>query len=161
MKKVITAVLTTLIGAASGAASVFTTMNKKINKWKELNRKNDAILRMYSRWLGLKQDGKNLSEYFNEHGYHKIAIYGMHYLGDSLCSELKNTDIEIKYAIDRRAEKISTNLDIYVPGENLVFLDEVDAVVVTAFYFYDEIEDILSQYLDCPIISIEDVLAEL
>lgn len=161
MKKVATAFLTTMIGATSGAVSVFTTMNRKINKWKTLNRKNDAILKVYSQWLSLKQQGKSLADYFRENGYQKIAIYGMHYLGESLYSELQDTGIEVKYAIDQKADSIHGNLDIYIPGEELAILEEVDVVVVTAFYFYDDIEDLLIQYLNCPIVSIKDVIAEL
>ncbi len=161
MKKTTTAFLSTMVGATSGAVSVFTSMNRKMNKWKTLNRKNDAILKVYSQWLSLKQEGKSLAEYFRENGYQKIAIYGMHYLGESLCSELENTDIEVKYAIDKNAGSIDSKLDIYLPGEELALLEDVDVVVVTAFYFFDDIEDILIQYLNCPIISIKDIFSEI
>ena len=40
-------------------------------------------------------------------------------------------------------------------------LEEVDAVVVTAITFFDEIEEKLSQKIDCPIISLEDILYEI
>lgn len=161
MKKGTTAIVAALLGAVSGTVPVFTSMNKKINGWKALNGKNDKILQVYSQWLSLKQEGKSLSEYFQVNGYQKIAIYGMHYLGESLCGELQNTDIEIKYAIDKKADDICCDIDIYKPDEQLTSLDEVDAVVVTAFFFYNEIEEQLSQYLDCPIISLEDILYEI
>lgn len=160
MKKAIMTLLVTMIGAVSGAVSVFVSMNRKMKKWKELNNKNDAILRVYSQWLSLKQEGKSLADYFRDNGYQKIAIYGMHYLGENLYGELINTDIEVKYAIDRNANKIFSNLDLYAPGEELATLEEVDAVVVTAFYFFDDIEELLGQYLDCPIISLQEILSE-
>lgn len=37
-------------------------------------------------------------------------------------------------------------------------LPDVDAIIVTAFFFFDEIEQELEDKIDCPIISIEDVV---
>ena len=39
-------------------------------------------------------------------------------------------------------------------------LEPVDAVVVTAITFFNEIEQKLSKKLDCEIISLEDILYE-
>lgn len=161
MKKGTTAVLSTFIGAATGAASAFTQMNKKVKELKNVNYKNDQILKLYNQWLNLRQEGKSLAEYFKDNEYHKIAVYGMHYLGESLCNELENTGIEIKYGIDKNADNIVSDIDIYLPNEELRDMEKVDAVVVTAFFFYWEIEEQLSQYLDCPIISLEDIVYEL
>jgi hypothetical protein len=36
----------------------------------------------------------------------------------------------------------------------------VDAIVVTAITFFDEIEEKLSEKIDCPIISLDDILYE-
>lgn len=37
-------------------------------------------------------------------------------------------------------------------------LEPVDAVVVTAISFFDEIEEALNAKTDCPILSLEDIL---
>ena len=39
-------------------------------------------------------------------------------------------------------------------------LDDVDAIVVTAVTFFDEIEDELHKKVNCPILSLEDILYE-
>ena len=39
-------------------------------------------------------------------------------------------------------------------------MDDVDAVVVTAVYFFDEVEEELEKIFDCPIISLEDIVQE-
>ncbi len=163
MKKGALATITTLLGAATGAASVYGTMNKKMQdemrQEKELNKKNDAIIKLYNVWFELKAEGKSVADYCKKNGYHSIAIYGMHYLGESLCKELEGSGIEIKYAIDKNPNLEKNNgIDIYTPtGE----LEDVDAVIVTAFYFFHEIEADLWMKLDCPIISLEDLLHEL
>ena len=51
--------------------------------------------------------------------------------------------------------------DIYASFEVLKpddTLPDVDAIIVTAFFFFDEIEQELEDKIDCPIISIEDVV---
>ena len=37
-------------------------------------------------------------------------------------------------------------------------LGEVDAVVVTSITFFEEIEEMLNSKMDCPILSLEDIL---
>ncbi len=134
-------------------------MGKSKKRWielKELNRKNDAILRVYSQWMRLPSE--KLYEWFRNHDFYKIAVYGMHYLGESLCDKLNNTDIKVMYAIDRNAYKIYADIAIYTPDEKL---EEVDAVIVTAFFYYNDIKEQLSRFLQCPIISFEYVLKEI
>ena len=41
------------------------------------------------------------------------------------------------------------------------WLAEADAVIVTAIYNFDEIEEKLSDLIDCPIISLEDIIYEI
>lgn len=124
----------------------------------ELDAKNDAILKLFSRWMNLKQEGKNLSEYFVENGYRTIAIYGMHYLGECLLEELRDSGIEVRYVIDKNADKVYSDVTVYTPE---AALPEVDVVIVTAFYFYPKIVDKLCRVVDCPIISIADIVYEL
>ena len=39
-------------------------------------------------------------------------------------------------------------------------LEKVDAIIVTAVSFFDQIEEELSEKISCPIISLEDILYE-
>ena len=80
----------------------------------------------------------------------------MSYAGETLVNELKGSDIEIAYGIDRKEEVFSYIDVITMEGS----LPEVDAVVVTAITFFDEIEESLKRNVTCPIISLEDILYE-
>lgn len=113
---------------------------------------------MMSQWVKVKQEGKNLSSYLEKNGYKKIAVYGMSYAGEALINELENSDIAVAYGIDRNAGSLYADVDIVSIDDDL---EEVDAVVVTAITFFDEIEEKLSQKIDCPIISLEDILYEI
>lgn len=94
-------------------------------------------------------------DFFEDNGYKSIAIYGMSYLGERLMDELKDSGIEVRYAIDRNAENIYAGVEVKKPEDDL---EEVDAVIVTAVFFFDEIEEQLEKILDCPIISLEDIV---
>ena len=111
-----------------------------------------------NQWVKVKQDGKNLSEYFEKNKYEKIAIYGLSYAGETLLSELQDSSIQIAYGIDQNADSIYSDINVYSLEDSL---EPVDVVVVTAITFFNEIEKKLSGKIDCPIISLEDILYEI
>lgn len=157
MKKVVVSALSTVIGAAVGAVVTGKETQKTVNKTQKMSDKHLALFLMMNQWVKVKQDGKNLSEYFEKHGYRKIAIYGMSYAGETLIDELKGRGIEVAYAIDRNADTIYADVDVVsMEGE----LAPVDAMVVTAITFFDEIEKKLAEKVNCPILSLEEILYE-
>lgn len=80
------------------------------------------------KWLEIKQKGYNLSEYFRKNDIQTIAIYGMSYLGCRLYDELENGDIEVRYLLDRKPNKMDSILEFgSLDGEKLL----IDAIVVT------------------------------
>ena len=112
---------------------------------------------MMNQWVWVKQEGKNLASYFEANGYKKIAVYGMSYAGETLLNELKGTAVEVAYGIDQNADGTNVNVSILTMKGDLL---PVDAVVVTAITFFDEIEEDLQRKVDCPILSLEDILDE-
>lgn len=158
MKKGIIATITAISGITAGATLTGKVMKKEIEKNKSMSDKHLTLFVMMSKWVELKQKGKCLKSYFEDKNYKKIAIYGMSYVGERLVEELKNSDVEIAYGIDKNASGIYTNINMVTPEENL---ERVDAIIVTPVFFFDEIEDELSKKIDCPIISLEDILYEM
>ena len=157
MKKGVIGVLSLLAGAAGGAVGVGRVTGAKIQSTQQMSDKHLSLFLMMNQWVKVKQEGKNLASYFEKNGYKKIAIYGMSYAGETLIDELKNTNIKVSYGIDKKADTIYADVDIVTMEDTL---DEVDAVVVTAITFFDEIEEKLSDKVDCPILSLEDILYE-
>lgn len=158
MNKGIVSALSVLTGAAVGAGVVNQLSTKKNNQIQNMSDKHLTLFLMMNQWVRVKQEGKNLSTYFIDKGYKKIAIYGMSYAGETLLEELWNTEIEVSYGIDKNVKGIYSEIDVVSPDEEL---KEVDAIVVTPIFFMDEIEEILSKKMDCPIISLEDILYEI
>lgn len=160
MKKGVLGLLGVLTGATAGGCIVESVENKKLKKEIEINRKNDALLRLFVQWMFIKQEGRSLEEYFLAYEYKKIAIYGVHYVGECLIKELENSEIEICYALDKNAPniKVDTQVEIMLPNN---VLEKVDAIVVTPFFYFNEIKCELEKRVDFPIISIEDIIYEI
>lgn len=158
MKKGLLPVLTALTGVAVGAGTLGYQKVKQHEQDFKVIKKNEAILKMFNQWLIIKQEGKSIASYLEKNNFKKIAIYGMSYAGERLLDDLKGTGIEIAYAIDKNAEKMFAEVDIVTLDDTL---DPVNAVIVTAVYFFDEIEEKLNDLIDCPVISLEDIVYEL
>ena len=159
MKKgIVGTIFSTAAGAVVSAGVVMARMEKSLNEKQNTSNKHFALFKMMNQWVRIKQEGKNLAEYFKENGYEKIAVYGMSYAGETLVYELNDSGITVEYGIDQNAKSLYLDIDIYEPDDDL---KEVDALVVTAITFFDEIEEKMSQKLDCPIISLEDILYEI
>lgn len=158
MKKGLLASITAITGAVAGAAAAEHIKGKDVAKYKELADKHLAIMLMYNQWMTTKQQGKSIITYFKENGYKEIAIYGMSYVGERVLEELKDSEINVKYAIDKKADSIYMDIEVITPDD--VF-DDVDVIVVTSNYYFDAIEEMLMEKVDCPIINFEDILYEI
>lgn len=157
MKKGVVGVLSTLAGAAAGIVGTEAVMKKEIDKQQQLSNKHLKLFKMMNQWVRIKQEGKSLVSYLETRGMHKVAIYGMNYAGETLVEELKGSNIEILYGIDRRANNLCAGFPIVSIDEPL---DAVDGIIVTAVAFFDEIEEELRAKVDCSIISLEDIIYE-
>lgn len=162
MKKGTLSILSAVLGMTVGIVGTKTieakVVDKDTNKYKELSEKHFVILKLFNQWMITKQEGKSIVNYLHNENIKTVAIYGMSYVGERLYNELKGSDIEVKYAIDKNADAIYSELEIITPED---ILEEVDAVLVTAVFYFDHIEDVLSEKMMCPILSLEDILYNL
>lgn len=156
MKKGLISALSMVAGGIAGAGVVGKISGDMTAKTKKMSDKHLALFLMMNQWVKVKQEGKKLSSYFDQHAYKTIAIYGMSYAGETLINELKNSDIVVAYGIDQK-KGIYSYVDVLSLDEPF---PEVDAVVVTAITFFGEIEEKLKDKVSCPIISLEDILYE-
>lgn len=155
MKKGVISAVSMLVGVMAGAAAAGKIEADRVIKVQNMSDKHLALFLLMSRWVKVKQEGKNLELYFKSNGYKKIAIYGMSFAGKALVDELRNTEIEVAYGIDKKSDSIYADIDIVSVDD---FLDKVDVVVVTAITYFNEIEEMLSLRVDCPVVSLENIL---
>ena len=161
MKKGIGKVISLLAGGTAGAiaggAAVSNALGKKAKEKEELFQKILSYYFLYDQWLSVHQQGKSLVDYFEKNGYKTVAIYGLKELGERLYDELKDSDITIKYIIDKNADALYADVDVVTPDDEL---EQVDIIVVTACYYFDQIDRILTENVDYPVVSLEDILYE-
>lgn len=127
----------------------------------ELLIKNEAKFRMYTRvleqWISLKQIDVAFSSWFEENEFKRIAVYGMGKIGRLLVNELMDSSIEVCYGIDKN---YTNSGKVRVKGVEEE-LDDVDIVVVTAMAEFESIKCLLRKKMNCPIVSLEDIIYEL
>lgn len=157
MKKSLVGITMALAGAGIGVAASKKMQEKKAQKWQQMSDKHLALFLMMNQWVKVKQEGKKLSEYFERNHYKNIAIYGMSFAGETLLDELKESQICVKYGIDKKAGRINKEIDVVTMEDEW---EEVDVIVVTAITFFDEIIEQLREKVNCPILSLEDILYE-
>ncbi|MDE7430492.1 MAG: hypothetical protein K2N34_01010 [Lachnospiraceae bacterium] len=155
MKKGIVGVLVAIGAAAAGLSVMGKHFGDRVKAIRKMSDKHLTLFLMMNQWVKVKQTGKSLVAFFEEEGYKEIAIYGMSYAGETLVEELAGSNVKIKYGIDKNADRIFADFDVVEPESSL---DEVDAIVVTSITFFDEIEVMLREKVNCPIISLEDIL---
>ncbi len=127
------------------------TKEKRVQKFK-------SYYDILNVWLDIKQKGGSLEKYFIDNGYKTIAIYGMGELGSRLYEELRGTSVDVKYAIDKDAMSVGSELDVLELEDDL---PSVDAIVVTAVFAYDSIAEKLAVKINSPILSLGDIVCEI
>lgn len=158
MKKGFLALAGAVVGAAAGAVAVNKLQGVAVDANEARVDKFKGYYHMLNQWVVLKQEGKSLEKYFVDNNYKTIAIYGMGEMGKRLYDELKDTSVQVKYIVDQDAAGTYSELQVIDKEEEL---EEVDVIVVTAIFAFDEIEGELNEKVDFPIVSLEDVVYEL
>lgn len=125
-------------------------------KWKKEAEKYYDYYQLLSHWLEIKNGKRSAAEYFHACGIRTVAVYGMGEIANRLCEDLEGSGIEIVCGIDRDiCNTIARIREIYSPeGE----LPAVEAVVVTPFYAFDAVRELLVPRVNGRIISIEEVI---
>ncbi len=112
---------------------------------------------LMEQWLTLHEESKTIPQILKERGILSIALYGLGKIGKHVVWELKDSDVTILYAIDRVVSGVYDEIPVKKADE---YLPLVDAVIVTAVYDFEEIEELLKDKVDCPVISLEEILYE-
>lgn len=127
---------------------------KKVHSYKV--RKYQSYYYLFGSWMVLRNKGRTLAEYFENHNFKNVAICGLGRLGLCLHEELKGSNIRVNYAIDRNAASFSyMDLKVIPPEANL---EAVDAIVVTKFIEYNKIVEELRKKTSCQVVSLEDIV---
>lgn len=113
------------------------------------------LLRLMCSWVMDIQKGVSPADYLTARNWHSVAVYGAGDVGKCLLGELAGSAVAVKYVVDRR--KPALDLPVYAPEEEL---PQVECVIVTAVMDFAEITKKLKARLNCPVISIEDIVCQ-
>lgn len=144
------------IGSLTTIYFVKKYQSQKIDSLKQRIEVFSDHFQLLNHWLEIKNEGKSIATYFEEMGYRHIAIYGMAELANRLSEELSESSVHIDYGIDRDICCSIARIDkVYFPDDNL---PETDAIIVTPYSSFESIKTILAEKVNCPIISLEEVI---
>lgn len=151
MKKLVIAGLTGIVSFLSGFVLGGKVLVKMINDYKRWMDRNQVNMMVFNGWLEFIYSGGNIQQYFYEHGYKKILVYGNGYIGKRLVQALSNTNIEVVAVMDKAAD---SNIEGILIGTDSK-IPNIDCAVITPVFYYEEIYDLLRKKLKTPIISID------
>lgn len=120
-----------------------------------VNRRNAFIVRLFDKWLRVKERGKSLGAYFESKGYQEIAIYGIGMIGKHLLTELENTDVKVIYGIDKKGKQLRYTFPIYTMEMEL---PKADLIIVTVVHEFEIIYRELKKKYSGSIVSIGEVI---
>lgn len=107
------------------------------------------------RWLEIRQKGHCLSEYFRQNNVQSIAVYGMGVIGCRLCDELENSDIQVKYLIDRNPNGMDKIFRFALLDKEKL---DVDSIVVTVVSSEEQIINEIKGYGYKNVIGLSEIL---
>lgn len=125
-----------------------------INDYKMRMERNLSNMMLFNDWLELIYAGGSIDQYFLQHGYRKIMIYGYGYIGKLLTQALSDTGIEVAAIMDKSAS--SDEMDTVIGADSSI--PDVDCIVVTPVFYFDTIYNMLSEKTNIPVISIQSVV---
>lgn len=127
----------------------------QLNNAKKMVMKNDRLFIMALKWAQKNNHSNCVYDYLKKKGYTSIIIYGMHSAGEVLAEQLRDTDIEVVCGMDRNASDIVSFINVISPESHI---PKADAIIVTAVTAFCGIEENLINKVECPVISLEDII---
>lgn len=148
--------------------AVGTSLGMVVSRWflqkryrreaKELIRLSDKHLEMFlvmDKWFQKELRGEGIAIYLRKNRFYNITIYGMGYIGKNLYEYLKKERFQIGNLIDQKNNES-------VDGNRIKTIDEehapTDVIIVTAVYYFEELENKLKTKFNKPILSFADIV---
>lgn len=128
-------------------------------KYKEVVDKDELIILTLLQWVQIEHEKKKIETILYEMRCKNVAIYGYGHLGRLLAKNLQGTELNLACIIDKNKNLPCEEFKLYSPYDEL---PQVEAIIVTSVYFFDEIKAELRDLLpDVEILSLYDILYQL
>lgn len=134
--------------------SLSTIANHKINSMDMYI----SYFRLLENWMKAREENRNVKDYFYKNGYKNIVIYGLGKMASHLFFDLKDSDVKVIGAIDKGAINKFEEYPVVTIDDDI---PKADCIVVTIIYDYENVKRILKEKMDCPIVSLMDVINDI
>jgi FlaA1/EpsC-like NDP-sugar epimerase len=123
------------------------------------NERINVLNNVMTNWCMAFTEGTAIGVWLVEHNYKRIAIYGMGISGEILFKQLSsNKEINVVCGIDRNKDIKISGLEMYsIENE----IPQVDIVVVTAVYSFEQIKADIEMKCKCKVISLDYLVDEM
>lgn len=114
------------------------------------------------RWMENNNSGKKFADYLLSCGYYKVAIYGAGDIGRLLYHDVKNSDVQVMYFVDRNAESIKNidGIQVVLPID-IVKQKDVDIMIISPVGAFDSIKRLMvDNYPEIPVLSLKEAVYE-
>lgn len=122
-------------------------------KNKMMYKKMEYYYTLSDKWLATKIEGNSLNSVLMKNGYRKIGIYGMSKMGQCLYYDLTKSGCEVIYVTDQRS---MPHFECFVPVDNE--FPDADLLIISVMSEFVQIKEKLTSKVDCPIMSLEELL---
>lgn len=122
--------------AASGYAEAWTSLIINYHRENEIKyednlRRKASFYSLLSRWMEMKLAGQSAAERLLQMGYRSVAIYGAGKHGKFLYEDIKNSEVEVRYFIDKNKNSMpESGLTVYTMEEEF---PTVDVIIITPY----------------------------
>ncbi len=119
--------------------------------------KDSYYTNLKAEWTNLDANGIFIGNVLLKYDIKSVGIYGFGELGIRLYMDLLDSSVNVKFFSDRNPQKTVMGIPCYLPEETP---DNVDALIVTASFYFDEIYDYMSIGRHFRIISLKQLVEE-
>lgn len=109
---------------------------------------------LYGKWLELKIGGESIEDYLKGKGISTACIYGWGHFGKILYEDLKNTDIDIRYILDRKSPNADAPVTVLKPDKKY---EDVDIVIVSTMFDNEGIKARLREMGYKNVVTLRDI----
>lgn len=128
----------------------------KEQELEEAVKKNEAIIKVMSRWIYILNAGYSIENILCDMGCNNVAIYGMGHIGKLLYEQMYGSRVKVSYVIDQNKCDYGIEVPVYTCED---MLPQVNAVIVTPVFYFDKVYGMLEEKLNgATIISFDDIL---
>ncbi len=117
----------------------------------------EEFYHIFDQWLTLYEEGVGVDSILIGYKYYNVAIYGMGTMAMHLIAALKESQVSIKYIIDKNSADFYTDVKVVSLEE---VKEPVDVIICTCIDENYETIKQLSERLNCSVVSLADIVFE-